>query len=160
MMDEKEINHTAEQARTIAALLPALLRQLFTLDDGVAGELPLAQLRVCGMLHDGPLAMSSLSRELGVSLSAMTQIANRLERAGLVKRVTAGNDRRIRCLRLTPHGQQIMQQRQQARTGQILAVLEQLSPSQRCEVLATFQMLMQACTAIKDQAELAGQIRQ
>ena len=47
-----------------------------------AAELPLAQLRVCGVLCDGPRPMSAVSRELGVSLSAMTQIADRLERAG------------------------------------------------------------------------------
>ena len=59
-----------------------MMRQLFSADDHLAAELPLAQLRVCGMLYDGPHPMSVLSRELGVSLSAMTQIADRLERAG------------------------------------------------------------------------------
>ena len=45
--------------------------------------------------------MSSLGRELGVSLSAITQIADRLERAGLVTRVAKGGDRRVRRLELT-----------------------------------------------------------
>ena len=76
-----------EEANKIASLLPALMRQLFTLDDDLAVDLPLAQLRVCASLQDGPLPMSALSRELGVTLSAMTQIADRLERANLVSRV-------------------------------------------------------------------------
>jgi DNA-binding MarR family transcriptional regulator len=148
----------AGQARAIAALLPALLRQLFTLDDGVAAELPLAQLRVCGILVGGPRAMSGLSRELGISLSAMTQIADRLERAGLVKRVAEGNDRRIRCLQLTEHGEDVMQQREQARAEQILTVLEQLSPVQRKEVLTTFQMMLKACMVVNNTAALAEQV--
>ena len=49
--------------------------------------------------------MSALSREFGVSLSAMTRIADRLERARLVKRVAEGGDRRIRHLQLTPRGE-------------------------------------------------------
>ena len=59
--------------------------------------------------------MSVLSRELGVSLSAMTQIADRLERARLVKRQFEGTDRRVRSLQLTSRGQKIMQAREEAR---------------------------------------------
>ena len=39
--------------------------------------------------------MSALGRKLGVSLSAMTQIADRLERADMVKRVAEDSDRRV-----------------------------------------------------------------
>ena len=102
----------AEQAETIATLLPALMRQLTAGDDDPAAELPLAQLRVCSVLCGGPRPMSALGRELGVSLSAMTQIADRLERARLVKRVAKGGDRRVRCLQLTDGGEKIMRLRQ------------------------------------------------
>jgi DNA-binding MarR family transcriptional regulator len=154
-MDETEI---LQQAKVIASRLPILLRQLFTLDDGVAGELPLAQLRVCGMLYGGPRAMSNLSRELGISLSAMTQIADRLERAELVKRVAEGSDRRIRCLQLTHHGEEVMQQREQARIEQVSAVLGHLSLPERHKVLATFELLTKACKAAKDKATLAAEV--
>ena len=96
-------------------------------DDDVVAELPLAQLRVCGILHRGPRPMSALGRDLGVSLSAMTQIADRLERASLVKRVAEGNDRRVRCLRLTPRGESIMQRREDARAEHASAALARLS---------------------------------
>src|SRR5436190_11096387 len=68
-----------DQARELTSLFVSLTRQLFVLDDFVA-EMPLRQLRVCVLLYDEPRSMSVLSRELGVSLSAMTQIADRLER--------------------------------------------------------------------------------
>jgi DNA-binding MarR family transcriptional regulator len=140
---------TLEEARAIAALLPSVTRQLFAVDgnDPVA-ELPLAQLRVCGALYGGPRPMSMLSRELGVSLSALTQIADRLERAHLVTRVLEESDRRIRCLQLTEHGEKIMRARERARVERVSSMLGQLSPRARKEVLATLQAMMTACEAI------------
>ena len=117
-----------EEAHKIASILPVLMRRLFTLDDDFAQNLPLAQLRVCSILSKGPLQMSTLSRELGISLSAMTQIADRLERARLVRRVAGQNDRRIRCLQLTPNAEKMMLKRENSRIQSILTVLNSLSP--------------------------------
>ena len=113
-----------KQAKTFAALLPTLMRQLMAGVNGPAVQLPLAQLRVCSILSDGPRSMSDLSRELAVSLSAMTQIADRLERAKLVKRVATANDRRIRRLQLTDRGKRVMQLHETARVDRVLAVFE------------------------------------
>jgi DNA-binding MarR family transcriptional regulator len=136
-----------EQAQAAAALLLGLARHLLVADHDPAAELPLGQLRVCGILYRGPRRMSALGRELGVSLSAMTQIADRLERARLVRRVTEGADRRIRCLRLTPRGETIMRRREEARLRRILAALAHLSPEARTEVLAALERLVRACEA-------------
>lgn len=68
-----------DEAKRMTELLMSLMRDIFAVDDQ-ASELPMRQLRVCAMLYEGSRSMSSLSRELGVSLSAMTQIADRLER--------------------------------------------------------------------------------
>jgi DNA-binding MarR family transcriptional regulator len=95
--------------------------------------------------------MSALSRELGVSLSAMTQIADRLERAQLVKRVAQGNDRRVRRLRLTPRGQQMMRLHDEVRVRRMSTVLEQLTPDTRREVAAALQTMIHACLATKEQ---------
>src|SRR5436190_14449729 len=103
-----------DEARELTSLFVSLTRQLLVVDDFVA-EMPLRQLRVCVVLYDGPRSMSALSREVGVSLSAMTQIADRLERARLVKRSFEGNDRRVRSLQLTPRGHKIMRLREDAR---------------------------------------------
>ena len=140
---------TLQQATAIASLLPALMRQLFVLDHDLAAELPLAQLRVCAMLCGGARPMSALGRELGVSLSAMTQIADRLERARLVQRVAEGTDRRIRCLQLTERGERIMRLREDARVQRVLAALERLSPSARKQELAALELLMNACAATR-----------
>ena len=140
-------------AESLAGLMPRLARGLSAADGGPprggdpADELPLAQLRVCGILSEGPRAMSALSRELGVSLSALTQIADRLERAALVKRTAAvGGDRRVRCLRLTRRGETMMRRHREARMRRSLAVLEQLSGPERELVRTAVETLVSACS--------------
>jgi DNA-binding MarR family transcriptional regulator len=140
-----------EIAQSLTGLLPRLMRGLSSSDQSsrrekyLTEELPLAQLRVCGVLSDGPRAMSVLSRELGMSLSALTQIANRLERSALVKRTAAEDDRRVRCLQLTSRGERMMRKRRDARLHNSVAVLEQLSAPERVLVLAAMETLVSAC---------------
>jgi DNA-binding MarR family transcriptional regulator len=145
----------SEQATLAAAILPKLMRQMFSVDDPL-NDLPLAQLRVCGMLFEEPRSMSALSRELGVSLSAMTQLADRLERVGLVERVPEGSDRRVRMLCLTQQGQRIIQNHRAGRIGCVAAVFRHLSPASRTEILAALETLLRACEASKRSAPAAS----
>jgi DNA-binding MarR family transcriptional regulator len=141
----------SDEARTIARLLPNLMRQLVAGDDhDLAAELPLAQLRVCGILHAGPQSMSAIGRELRVSLSAMTQIADRLERAQLVLRLAGEGDRRVRRLELTPRGQALMRRREEARVERVLRALSDLSPEARENVLTGLRTLIEACDATRE----------
>ncbi len=89
--------------------------------------------------------MSELSRELGVSLSAMTQIADRLERARLVQRITSGEDRRVKLLRLTERGEEIMRKRDVVHTQRVLDVLGKLTPGSREHILAALELFLTAC---------------
>ena len=143
-MSQQDLLETAE---VVAGLIPRLARGLTSAEKDPADNLPLAQLRLCGILSEGPRPMSALSRELGVSLSALTQIADRLERARLVKRVAAGNDRRVRCLQLTVRAEKMMRKRREVRVLRTLAVLERLSARQREAVRASLETLVHACSA-------------
>lgn len=135
------------QASEIVDLLPRTMRGLFALDvDDPATELPVGQLRVCGVLKDGPHNMSALSRELGISLSATTQIADRLERAGFVERVCADGDRRVKRLILTPHGTRVMRERRERRIACVREALSRLTPEAREDVLAALRLLRAACS--------------
>src|SRR3972149_6505887 len=124
-----------EQAKAIASLLPALMNELFTLDNNPVADLPLAQLRVCAILYDGPRPMSALSKKLGVSLSAMTQIADRLERAKLVSRVARGNDRRVRCLQLTPQGEEAIEREVASGVRRLFPALNHFLPKSRKRIV-------------------------
>jgi len=147
-----EINEAklvGRQAEAIADLLPRLMRKLFTFDRDPVAELPLAQLRVCTLLLGGPRPISAISRELGISVSAMTQLADRLERTRLVKRVAGQSDRRGRQLQLTDRGGRVMRQREEARIRRVEAALDHLSATTRQEVLMALEQLMQAAVAAK-----------
>jgi DNA-binding MarR family transcriptional regulator len=137
------------QPTALTSLLLSLARELIAVDDDAASELPLRQLRVCALLHEQPQTMSALGRELGVSLSAMTQIADRLERAGLVKRSAEGTDRRVRSLQLTPRGQRIMMARENARIGRASGALNRLSATDQAQVIHSLETLLNACHSAK-----------
>ncbi|MHB9134273.1 MAG: MarR family winged helix-turn-helix transcriptional regulator [Armatimonadota bacterium] len=145
------------QAAEITSLLSGLNRRLSTPgENDPTAELPLAQLRVCNMLRDNPRTMSSLSRELGISLSAITQITDRLERADLVERVPEEEDRRVKLLQLTAHGEVVMRKRREARICRMRQALQQLTPQVRCEVVKAFELLLDAGTATDPR--LAGDV--
>lgn len=138
------------QAKTAAGFLLQLVQGLFPGDDPAA-RLPVAQLRVCNTLRGGRRPMSALSRKLGVSLSAMTQLADRLEKAHLVKRVAETADRRVKCLQLTERGEKVMQLREEARVRRMAALLERLSPDARQEVQDVLGMMARTHAAMNGQ---------
>jgi DNA-binding MarR family transcriptional regulator len=88
--------------------------------------------------------MSVLSRELGTTLSAMTQITDRLERAHLVERITGGEDRRMKLLKLTPHAEQLLQARRERRLNHVILVLERLSSPIREQIIVSLHDLLAA----------------
>jgi DNA-binding MarR family transcriptional regulator len=120
------------------------LRELTIGSNDPAVELPLGQLRVCRVLDNGLQSISAISRELGVSLSAITQIADRLERAHLVRRVTEDADRRVRCLQLTDRGETLLRLHDEERIRRMEAALGQLAPKAREETVRMFERLVQA----------------
>ena len=134
-----------DEAKTVAGLLHSLLRRLtIGAHDDPVTDLPLAQLRLCNVLHGKARSMSAISRELGTSLSAVTQIADRLERAGLVKRVSRGDDRRVRCLRLTDDGEEMMRLHEENRIRRMSQVLERMSPDERQAAIAALEAMVKA----------------
>jgi DNA-binding MarR family transcriptional regulator len=136
------------QAAKLESLVPKLMRRLFTLDPShPANELPLAQLRVCTILQAGPRTVSAIGEELGISVSAATQIADRLERAELVERVAERDDRRMKKVQLTAHGTEVMRSRRETRVQGAAAALVQLPPVARVEVLHALQVLLDASLA-------------
>ncbi len=147
-MSEHEERLLRRQAAELESLLPALMRKLFTLDpDSPVSDLPVAQLRVCTLLQAGPRALSMLSQDLDISVSAMTQIADRLERAGMVERVPGADDRRVRLLQLSTQGLERMQYRRAFRIHRAEEALLQLSDAERPVLLEAVSRLLAAATA-------------
>src|SRR5215475_13228987 len=116
--------HAAETGAVHAALR-TIVRQLFGVDDSML-DLPLRQFKVCLALYRESRSMSEIGRELNLSPSAVTQVSDRLERRGLIERVFLDEDRRVRKLRLTKKGQQLVRLREQKQLGKIAELLESL----------------------------------
>lgn len=149
-------NTLDQQAELMTSLLPLIMRHLFRLDaDDPTTELPIAQLRVCSTLQGGAKTMSVLSRELGTTLSAMTQITDRLERAHLVERITDGEDRRVKLLKLTHRAEELLQTRQTRRNRHAKVVLERLAATDREITIVALRNLLNA--AIIDEGAQSGE---
>jgi DNA-binding MarR family transcriptional regulator len=137
-----------EQAAQMEHLLPRLMNRMFTLErDRPAAELPLAQLRVCIILQAGPRTLSAISEELNISVSATTQIADRLEKSGMVERISGQDDRRTKKLQLSPYGSVMMQSRREQRIQRAAHALSQLPPDLRASAVQTLNALMEAVDA-------------
>ncbi|REK18435.1 MAG: MarR family transcriptional regulator [Planctomycetota bacterium] len=135
-----------DQARELDAALKALARKIL-IDDDPASELPLRQFRVCAALFEGPRTMKELSRQLGVSQSAVTQLADRLETAGMVTRAPADGDRRVRSLELTARARRLLKIREERRIERMGQILDRISRRERTAVVA-------AIAALKDAAAM------
>jgi len=131
------------QAAQFVRLMHALMREVFSLDpEDPTTDLPVAQLRVCALLGDGPRTVSSLAGKLGISVSAATQVADRLESAGLAERVVEDDDRRIRTLRLTRRGSAFARGRREKRVRSARKLLAMMAPVERRAVLSALQTLV------------------
>ncbi len=136
------------QAALLERTLPAIARTLFAVDHGdPLSELPIGQFKMCVTLfREGRRTMSQISETLGISVSAATQMADRLERAHMVERETEPDgDKRTRYLRLTDHGETLLRARVVRRTHRARHVLADLPPHTRDEILAALQILLGAC---------------
>src|SRR3954470_9475167 len=134
----------ASQARVVHASIRNVVRQLLSVDDSMM-DLPLRQLKVCLSLYRQSRSMSHIGRELGLSPSAVTQVSDRLERRGLIERVFPDDDRRVRKLRLTRKGQQLMRRHEQKQLSKVATSLETLSHEEVRQVLAGLDILTRSC---------------
>lgn len=139
------------EALAVTELISKITRKFLWVEaDEQATALPLAQLRLCSILHDGPKTMSALSKDLHISLSAVTQVADRLEKSGLVERVCETEDRRVKCLQLTKDGRSMMSERKMKRIGRIYDVLNYLTLEEREKAISGLKVLLDAYVALSD----------
>jgi DNA-binding MarR family transcriptional regulator len=128
---------TPEQATVTRRMFAAFLRAA-ALAEPIGREvaarhgISLADLhavRVLELLGDVPV--SRLGAELGLHRSTVTNLADRLERAGLVRRLPSRDDRRVTLLRPTPAGVAALETFQMVRESELVRRLLQLDHAQR-----------------------------
>ena len=132
-------------AERVEALIPQAMRALYRQDPAdPLMDYSVPQLRLLRSLIAGPSTASSLGEDLGLSVSAITQMANRLEASGLVARTDDAVDRRIKHLSLTERGVELLAERRSRRIDQAQAVLARLTAEQRKRLIQALDTVVLA----------------
>jgi DNA-binding MarR family transcriptional regulator len=97
----------------------------------------------------GQLTLNELAESLYITPSTASRTIEELVRKGLAERRQDPADRRAVCLTLTPPGRALFEALRQHLVQRQLAILQQIDPSSRRDVLTALQKLSQA---IKDPA--------
>lgn len=136
-------DQTREFAARLETLMPRLIRSLFNPDpEDPLVDLPLAQLRVIRTLWHGNRTVSELSEEFGLSMSACTQMVNRLESMGLVARREDEEDRRVRHVGLSEKGRLQMRARHERRVDRAASVLVGFTGEEQEQVVSLLQRML------------------
>ena len=133
-----------------------LLRNLGPDDPWLAVELTMPQLKVLFRLNaQGPSRVSSLARALRVTLPTVTGILDRLVEQGLIRRDEDPADRRVVISRLTPAGENLVDQLQAASRTRIARVYESLSTELLERHIAALEEVVEttAALAVRDHDE-------
>ena len=122
-----------------------LCRSLRSPQEWLAVDLTMSQLKVLFLVYAwGAASMSQLAASLGVTLSTVTGIVDRLVEHGLLQREEDPHDRRfIRC-QLTAQGAATVERLHQANYSQLAQVLAGLSLSDLRAVAAALAVLCAA----------------
>lgn len=122
--------------------LSALTQSAFTRTAERHG-LPAAQARLLCMLATGPRRMSELAGLLGIEKAALTGLADRAERRGLVARTAVPGDRRAVSVALTPEGREVASAFHRDVSASLDRLTDVLPPGERerfCRSLARVAM--------------------
>jgi MarR family transcriptional regulator, organic hydroperoxide resistance regulator len=105
-------------------------------------EITDTQYTVLRSLRKGPCNTSHLAQVLGVTLSAVTALINRLYKMGLVTRERQAADRRQVWIGITPKGMQVLQIVEDKRHLLLALYLSRFSEAERLQLLALLQQLV------------------
>lgn len=78
----------------------------------------------------GPLKMTEIAKEFGITLGAVTALADRMSAVGLVQRSHSEEDRRVVHLVLTPQGRALIEILPQARESVFMRYFSRLSENE------------------------------
>ncbi|MFD1675361.1 MarR family winged helix-turn-helix transcriptional regulator [Alicyclobacillus fodiniaquatilis] len=95
--------------------------------------------------------MGDLAKKFGVSPSTVSQMADRLEKAGLVYRVSSDEDARVKVVRLTDSGRSLIESVHSASTKRLTDGLNCLSPDEQRHLIASLERLSSALSHPADE---------
>jgi DNA-binding MarR family transcriptional regulator len=92
--------------------------------------------------YNGPSKISEICEHMMVSAPAASQMADRLEKLDLVRRIPAPEDRRVRHVVLTGQGENFVKQSVDARQSWVEEIPAELSNQQLDQISGALQLLV------------------
>lgn len=120
----RTINRVADRLHSAAIRLLRALR----IEDTKAGVGPARLSALSVLVFAGPQSLGTLARMEQVQPPTMSRIVAGMERDGLLKRSSAGTDRRRICLEATKKGTSLLQKARGRRIKLLASRLKQLKP--------------------------------
>lgn len=103
----------------------------------------ITQVAVLFMLRrKGASNVSEIGDELQISNAAASQLLDRLVQQGLLVRTEDPDDRRLKQIRLSEHGELALQKGLQARQKWLEDLVKQLSPQEQKQVVSALNILI------------------
>lgn len=119
-------------------------------------DLTMCQMKVLLLLYSERAAtMGQLASRLGVALSSVTGIVDRLVERDLVARHESPHDRRQVVCQPTATGQALAERLQQAGRTQLAQLLRTLQPDELATVVSSLELLVAAARRVRDTDEVA-----
>ena len=97
----------------------------------------------------GPLPISSLARHLRLSLAATSQLVDRLVEGGYIAREEDREDRRVRRVKMRPHGKQFMDKLDEIRRRELSEAFDGLPPKLRSRLTDVLREAVEALGATR-----------
>lgn len=98
------------------------------------------------LIYHGNLTMGELCARLYLASSTVTDLVDRMERAGLVMRERDANDRRVVRLRVLEKGHALIDAVMRARLDYLHGVMERIDPTERQQLIAALRHIHQVMT--------------
>lgn len=98
----------------------------------------------------GALPISALAERLRLSLAATSQLVDRLVEGGYVAREEDTVDRRVRRVRMRPHGERFMQRLDEIRRQELAAAFDKLPPRVKARLTDVLREAVESLAGITD----------
>lgn len=118
----------------LVLVLEQLVRAVRTLSTAGGLSLPAAAV-LLRLVREGPQRLTDLAAAEAVAQPSMTQLVQRLERDGWVRRTPSREDRRVVLVAVTAAGRRLVERRRAERAEVFDRALAQLDPADRDAVL-------------------------
>ncbi|MET9255451.1 MarR family winged helix-turn-helix transcriptional regulator [Streptomyces sp. NPDC048182] len=139
VMESPAADESAELMTAVEQLVRYVRRGATT-----GGLSPAASSALNRLGREGPQRLTELARAEGVTQPNMTQLVQRMERAGLVRRTADHADGRAVLVEVTDAGRQVCRQRQDERARALRRLVERLTDAEREAVAVALPALARA----------------